>query len=102
MGQHWAMPMFRRRDRTGRLAQLSQRLVDVRSQYEAAAAQAAALADEAEDLRVRMLVSDDLEVGREHKQAARHAERAARAVERLDAERRRLEAEIDALLDERV
>lgn len=96
------MPLFPRRDRSGRLAVLSQRLVEVRSQHDEAAAQASALADEAEDLRIRALVSDDLEVAKEHKQAARHAERAARAVERLLAERHRLEAEIDALLDERV
>jgi hypothetical protein len=96
------MSMFRKRDRDSQLARLSRRLVEVRSQHEAAAAQAAALADEAEDLRIRNLVSDDPEAAREHKHAARHAERAARAVERLADERRRLEAQIDALLDERV
>jgi regulator of replication initiation timing len=95
------MPMFRR-DRSSRLAALSQRLVEVRTQLGEATAQAAALADEAEDLRIRALVSDDLEAEKEHKQAARHAERAARAVERLRAERSRLEAEIDALLDQPV
>lgn len=94
--------MFRRRDRASRLSALSQRLIEVRTQQTEAVAQAAALADEAEDLRIRALVSDDLEVAKEHKQAARHAERAVRAAERLEAERRRLEAEIDALLDERV
>lgn len=96
------MAMFRRRDRSARLAVLSQRLGEVRRQHDEAQAQAAALADEAEDLRIRALVSEDLEAAKEHKQAARHAERAARAVERLAAERRRLEDEIDALLDQRV
>lgn len=102
MGHHGAMPMFRRRDRASRLGLLSQRLTEVRAQYAEAVAQASALSEEAEDLRIRALVSDDLEAGKEHKHAARHAERATRAAERLDAERRRLEAEIDALLDERV
>ena len=96
------MSLFRRRDRSSRLATLSRRLVEVRSQHEQATAQAAALAEEAEELRVRALVSDDLNVAREHKHAARHAEQAARAVQRLADERRRLEAEIDAVLDQRV
>jgi hypothetical protein len=102
IGHDGAMPMFRRRDRSSRLATLSRRLVEVRTQHDQAAAQAAALAEEAEDLRVRALVSDDLNAAKEHRQAARHAEQAARAVERLADERRRLEAQIDALLDERV
>lgn len=102
MGHDVGMPTFRRRDRTSKLASLSRRLVEVRTQHDQAQAQAAALADEAEDLRIRALVSDDLEVAKEHKQAARHAERASRAVQRLAEQRQRLEAEIDALLDQRV
>jgi hypothetical protein len=96
------MGMFRRPDRTSRLSTLSRRLVEVRAQHDQAVAQAAALADEAEDLRVRAMVSDDLTVAREHKHATRHAVQAARAVQRLADECRRLEAAIDALLDERV
>lgn len=61
--------------------------------------QLAAFNDEADDTRVRALVSDDPLAGREHRDAERHAEAMRRSREALATTIAELERSQDELLD---
>ncbi len=82
-----------------RLRDVSDRLKAVTRDLTVADEQHAHLADEADEARLRALVSETPLAGQDHRRAQRHAEAMARHRDELAAEVRRLEADQDALLD---
>lgn len=82
-----------------RLRDNVQRLRAARSDLEVTEQQVLSLAEDAEDLRVRALVADDLRVASEHREASRHLEAMTRHRDELADEIARLDAAQDELLD---
>jgi hypothetical protein len=82
-----------------RLAQVSERLRQLRRELEVSAEQLAHLADAADDARLRALVSETPVADRDSRQAGRHAEAMRRHRAKVEAEIARLERDQDDLLD---
>jgi hypothetical protein len=83
-----------------RLVEVGQRLKQLRDDLRVADEQLAHLADEADDARLRSLVSETPLAGREHHDAARHADAMRRHRDQVASDIARLEAQQDDLLDE--
>ena len=83
-----------------RLTEGSRRLAEARAELRVGDEQLAQLAAEADDARVRALVSETPFAGREHRDARRHAEAMANHLAEVRATIDRLEQEQDRLLDE--
>ncbi|MCU1357598.1 MAG: hypothetical protein JWM89_3016 [Acidimicrobiales bacterium] len=82
-----------------RLRDVSDRLKTVRAEVAVADEQLAHLADDADEARLRALVSETPLAEHEHREAARHAEAMRRHRDALVAEVAQLEATQDDLLD---
>ena len=82
-----------------RLAELTDRLSQVRDDLEVADEQLAHLKQVAEEARVRALVSETAIADREHREADRHATAMKKQRDRLNDEVDRLEVAQDAMLD---
>jgi hypothetical protein len=82
-----------------RLRDVSDRRKTVAAQLAVAEEQLAHLAEEADEARLRALVSETPLAGQEHREAERHAEAMRRHRDDLAAEVQRLEASQDSLLD---
>lgn len=82
-----------------RLRDVSGRLKTATRDLAVAEEQHAHLAGEADEARLRALVSETPVAGQDHRQAERHAEAMRRHRDELAVEVRRLEADQDALLD---
>jgi hypothetical protein len=82
-----------------RLTDVSERLVQVRRELSVADEQLAHFADEADEARLRALVSETPLADREHRDAQRHADAMARHRDHLSAEIAELEQAQDDLLD---
>lgn len=82
-----------------RLADVSRRLKALRADLVLAEEQLAFFDDDADDARIRALVSETPLAEREHREAARHAEVMQRRRAELTAEIARLEETQDQLLD---
>lgn len=82
-----------------RLIEVGDRLKALRKDLAVADEQLAALAAEAEDTRLRSLVSETPIAEREHREAQRHADAMERHRREVGAEIARLEATQDELLD---
>ena len=82
-----------------RLIEVGDRLRQLREDLQVANAQLDHLAAEADDARLRSLVSETAVAEREHRDAARHAERMRRHRDEVGAEIAKLEATQDELLD---
>jgi hypothetical protein len=93
--------MFRR-DRRDRLAKLRERMRQAREELDVASAQALALREEADDLRVRALASDRPGDRSEAADADKHARAAEDARDRLRVEVANLTREVDDELDRRI
>ena len=89
--------MFRRGRK--RLPALHAALKAAREQHAVASEQAVSLREDADDLRVRAVVSERPDDRAEATEAERHAEAAERERDRLYAEVQRLKADIDVALD---
>ena len=85
-----------------RLTEVSKRLARAREELAVVDEQARALADAADDARVRALVSETPLAARESQEASRHAEAMAGARDQLAGQVHRLEAELNELLDKLV
>lgn len=83
-----------------RLIEVGERLKQLRDDLRVADEQLAHFANEADDARLRSLVSETPLAGREHRDAARHAEAMQKHHDKLTAEITTLEAQQDHLLDE--
>ncbi|CAN5892458.1 hypothetical protein BH23ACT2_BH23ACT2_02760 [soil metagenome] len=82
-----------------RLKDVSDRLKTVTHDLAVAEDQLAHLADEANEARLRALVSETPLAGKDHREAQRHAQAMCRHRDELVAEVRQLEAAQDGLLD---
>lgn len=82
-----------------RLRDVSERLKSLRVDLSVAEEQLAHLAEEAEDARMRALVSETPLAGQEHRETERHADAMRRHRDGLVAELRRLDVTQDELLD---
>lgn len=82
-----------------RLIEVGDQLKSLRKDLAVADEQLAALAAEAEDTRLRSLVSETPIAEREHRDAQRHADAMERHRREVSAEIARLEASQDELLD---
>lgn len=82
-----------------RLRSVSERLRSARDDLVVTEEQLAQLADEADDARLRSLVSETPIAEKEHRKASRHADRLRKHRDRLQAEVAALDAEQDELLD---
>jgi len=82
-----------------RLRQISQQIKSLRDDLGQTDEQSRQLADEADDARIRALVSETPLAEREHRQADRHSERLRRHREHTSERLRELEIEQDELLD---
>ena len=82
-----------------RLMDVSRRLRKAREELAVAEEQLSALADAADDARIRSLVSETPLAARESQEAQRHAEAMAGARDSLATQVTRLESELDELLD---
>jgi len=82
-----------------RLRQISQQIMKLRTDLNQSDEQSRQLADEADDARIRALVSETPLADREHRQAERHSERLRSHRERTSQRLRELEMEQDQLLD---
>jgi chromosome segregation ATPase len=82
-----------------RLMDVSRRLRKAREELAVAEEQLSALADAADDARIRSLVSETPLAAKESNEAQRHAEAMAGARDSLVSQVARLEAELDELLD---
>ena len=78
---------------------VSKRLRKAREELAVAEEQLSALADAADDARIRSLVSETPLAAKESHEAQRHAEAMAGARDSLVSQVKRLEAELDELLD---
>ena len=83
-----------------RLIETGERLKQLREDLRVADEQLAHFDAEADDARIRSLVSETPLAGREHRDAARHAEAMRRHRDEVIAEIARLETQQDELLDE--
>ncbi len=83
-----------------RLGDVGARLARLREEMGVADEQLAHLADEADDARLRVLVSETPLAEHEHRAAQRHADAMARHRRDLEAEISRLERTVDELLDQ--
>lgn len=88
-----------RRQVERRLREVGQRLQQLREELRIADEQLLHLAEEADDARLRALVSETPVAEREHREAARHAESMRSHRARVAAEIERLERAQDELLD---
>ncbi len=82
-----------------RLADVTDRIKQLRSDLRVADEQLAHFADEADDARIRSLVSETPLAEKEHRDAAKHAEAMRRHRASVAEEIRQLEASQDDLLD---
>jgi hypothetical protein len=82
-----------------RLTELSERLVHLRRELAVADEQLAHFADEADETRLRALVSETPLADREHRDAQRHADAMARHRDELRDEISEIERTQDDLLD---
>jgi chromosome segregation ATPase len=82
-----------------RLMDVSKRLRKAREELAVAEEQLNALADAADDARIRSLVSETPLAARESQEAQRHADAMSGARDSLVAQVKRLESELDELLD---
>lgn len=82
-----------------RLIEVGDRLRALRSNLQVADEQLGHFAEEAEDARIRAMVSETPLAEKEHREAARHAEAMARHRESVRAEVAELERQQDELLD---
>jgi chromosome segregation ATPase len=82
-----------------RLVDGSRRLAAARAELRVGEEQLAQLAAEADDARLRALVSETPGAGREHRDTQRHADAMTAHLDRVRAEIDRLEREQDQLLD---
>ena len=82
-----------------RLSGVNERLKSLRSELQVVEEQLAALADEADDARLRALVSETPLAEREHKEAQKHADAMARHRQDVLAQIQELEQAQDELLD---
>ena len=82
-----------------RLMELSKRLRRAREELAVADEQFRALAEAADDARVRALVSETPLAARESNEAQRHAQAMGAARDSLADQVKRMEAEVDELLD---
>lgn len=89
-----AQPLVERR-----LIELSKRLRKAREELAVAEEQLRALADAADDARIRALVAETPLATRDSNEAQRHAQAMAGARNALAAQVARMEAEVDELLD---
>jgi len=78
---------------------VSRRLRKAREELSVADEQLAALADAADEARIRSLVSETPLAAKECQEAQRHADAMAGARDSLAAQVRKLESELDELLD---
>lgn len=93
--------MFRSRTER-RLDRVTTRLRRAREELQVIEEQLLQQADEADDARLRALVSEHAEDARAGRESARHADAAARTRDHLTSEIARLEREQDELLDQLV
>jgi hypothetical protein len=82
-----------------RLGEVGERLKQVRGELKVADEQLAHFADEADEARLRALVSETPLAEREHREASKHAEAMRRHRDELMAEIIELEQSQDTLLD---
>jgi hypothetical protein len=82
-----------------RLLEVNRRLQRAREELSVLDEQMVAFADEADETRVRALVSDSPAAGREHREAERHADAMRRSRDALAATIAELERAQDELLD---
>ena len=82
-----------------RLGEVGERLKQVRGELKVAEEQLAHFADEADEARLRALVSETPLAEQEHREARKHSEAMRRHREELVAEITQLEQSQDALLD---
>jgi hypothetical protein len=82
-----------------RLMEVSRRLFRVREELAVAEEQLGALAEAADEARLRSLVSETPLAARESQEAQRHADAMAGARDNLVSQVKRLEAEMNELLD---
>lgn len=82
-----------------RLVELSDRLKDLRRELAVADEQLQVLAEQADEARLRSLVSETPIAGQEHREAARHADAMARHRDELRGTIAELERSQDELLD---
>ena len=82
-----------------RLRAVSEQLRAARDDLSVTEEQLVHLADEADDARLRALVSETPVAEKEHRKASRHAERLRKHRDRLQAKITALDAEQDELLD---
>jgi len=83
-----------------RLTEVSTRLKSLREDLRVAEEQVSQLAAEADDARLRALVSETPLADREHREAERHASRMQSHIEAVRSEIGRLETQQDELLDQ--
>ena len=82
-----------------RLSEVSQRLRELRGELAVTEEQLRHLAEEADDARLRALVSETPMAGHEHREAQRHADAMARHREEVLSSIEKLERQQDDLLD---
>jgi uncharacterized protein (DUF3084 family) len=82
-----------------RLSEVADRLRELRHELHVTDEQLAQLAEQADDARLRALVSETPLAGQEHREAQRHSDAMARHHDDVRAEIARLEATQDDLLD---
>ncbi len=82
-----------------RLSEVSERLRELRRELAVTEEQLLHLAEQADDARLRALVSETPIAGQEHREAQRHADAMSRHRNDLQASIERLEATQDDLLD---
>ena len=82
-----------------RLLEVNRRLQRAREELSVLDQQLVAFADEADDARVRALVSESPEANKQHREAERHAQAMQRSREALTATIAELERSQDELLD---
>ena len=82
-----------------RLRSVSEQLKSARDDLGVTEEQLIQLADEADDARLRALVSETPIAEKEHRKASRHAERLRKHRDRLEGKIAALDAEQDELLD---
>lgn len=82
-----------------RLSEVAQRLRELRSELAVSDEQLRHLAEEADDARLRALVSETPMAGHEHREAQRHADAMARHRAEVEATIAKLEQQQDELLD---
>ena len=82
-----------------RLSEVAERLRELRGELAVTEEQLRHLAEEADDARLRALVSETPMAGHEHREAQRHADAMARHKAEVEATLAKLEQQQDDLLD---